>query len=90
MLTEEELVRVCGITTELGVHYVKTSTGFHGAGASVEAIRIMRRELPKTIRIKASGGIRTRSFAEELVAAGADRIGTSNGVALLGGAAEGA
>jgi len=88
MLSEEELVRVCAISAELGVHYVKTSTGFHGTGATVQAIRIMRRELPKTIRIKASGGIRTRSFAEELIAAGADRIGTSNGVALLDDAGE--
>jgi deoxyribose-phosphate aldolase len=83
MLTEEELIRVCAVAAELGVQYVKTSTGFHGPGASVEAVRILRRELPKSIRIKASGGIRTRSFAEELIAAGADRIGTSNGVALL-------
>ncbi len=83
MLTNEEIIRMCGIAAELGVHYVKTSTGFHGTGATIEAVSLLRRELPKNIRIKAAGGIRSRQFAEELIAAGADRIGTSNGLALL-------
>jgi deoxyribose-phosphate aldolase len=84
MLTDAELIKVCETANEVGVDFVKTSTGFHGPGASVHAVATMRKVLDPRIRVKASGGIRERGFAEELVAAGADRIGASNGVALLG------
>ncbi len=83
LLTEEEIIRMCEMASETGVHFLKTSTGFNGAGASVEAVALMRARLPKNIRIKASGGIRDRAFAEALIAAGADRLGTSSGPALL-------
>ena len=84
LLTEEEIVRVCEIGAELEVHYLKTSTGVQPVSATVEAVALMRRLLPKSVRIKAAGGIRNSAFAEELIAAGADRIGTSSGLAILG------
>lgn len=83
-LSDAELIKVCELANALEPDFVKTSTGFHGPGASLKAIKTMREVLAPGIRIKASGGIKARSFAEELIAAGADRIGTSNGVALLG------
>ena len=68
--------------------FVKTSTGFASRGASVADIELLRRVLPATMRIKAAGGIRTRAAAEALMAAGADRIGSSNSVVLLAESAE--
>ncbi|GAB3305212.1 2-deoxyribose-5-phosphate aldolase [Hymenobacter tenuis] len=83
LLTEEEIVTACRLCEEAGADFVKTSTGFANRGASVADIMLMRRSLPGGIRIKASGGIRTRTAALALIAAGADRIGSSNSLALL-------
>lgn len=82
-LTDLQLEHVCKLLAEIGVDFVKTSTGYGKEGASVAVIAKMRAILPKNIRIKASGGIKTRSFALELLEAGADRIGTSSGTTLL-------
>ena len=78
-----ELHTACEIGAEAGVDFVKTSTGFAPEGATLDTVRLMRSLLPASIRIKASGGIRTRPQAEAFIAAGADRIGTSAGVALV-------
>ncbi|ALD20085.1 deoxyribose-phosphate aldolase [Hymenobacter sp. DG25A] len=83
LLSEEEIITACQLCAEAGVDFVKTSTGFASRGASVADIVLMRRHLPARIRIKAAGGIRTRTAALALVAAGADRLGSSNSVALL-------
>jgi deoxyribose-phosphate aldolase len=83
LLTTEELVKICEICADANVDYVKTSTGFSSRGASLDDIRVMRATLPDGIKIKASGGIKTREFALELVAAGANRLGTSSGIALM-------
>ncbi len=83
LLTETEIVKMCEICTELQVDFVKTSTGFNGGGATVEAVRLMRANLPKNIKIKASGGIRTRDFAMQLIEAGADRLGCSGSVGII-------
>lgn len=87
LLTEAEIEQVCALCAdaddEATPDYVKTSTGFASRGASVEDVALMRRNLPAHIKIKASGGIRTRADAEAMIAAGADRIGTSNGVAMI-------
>lgn len=83
VLTEEEILRACEICTEAEVDFVKTSTGFNGPGASIEVVKLMRANLPENIKIKASGGIRTRDFAESLIEAGADRLGTSTSVNLI-------
>lgn len=83
ILLEEEIIKCCEIYAKYGVDYVKTSTGYAEKGASVEAVKLMRAHLPQNIQIKASGGVRTFAFAQELIAAGATRLGTSSGVALM-------
>jgi len=83
LLTEEEMEAAARLCAEAGAHFVKTSTGFASRGASVADVELLRRVLPPSIRIKASGGIRTRAQALDLLAAGADRLGTSNSLAIL-------
>lgn len=83
LLSEDEIVLACQLCEEAGADFVKTSTGFASRGASVADIMLMRRTLPGQIRIKAAGGIRTRTAALALIAAGADRIGSSNSLILL-------
>ena len=83
LLSEEEKIRACRLSVEAGAAFVKTSTGFSSGGATAEDIRLMRRAVGDKAFIKASGGIRTPEFARELIEAGADRIGASNGIALL-------
>jgi len=83
LLSEAEIELACQLCVAGEADFVKTSTGFASRGASVADIELMRRVLPATMRIKAAGGIRTREAAEALVAAGADRIGSSNSVALI-------
>jgi deoxyribose-phosphate aldolase len=82
-LNDQQLEHICKLLADLGVDFVKTSTGYGKEGASVAVIAKMRAILPKNIRIKASGGIKTRAFALELLKAGADRIGTSSGTILI-------
>lgn len=82
-LSDEEIVQACKICAEAGVDYVKTSTGFAPEGAKEKHIRLMRENLPSSIGIKASGGIKTYEQAVKLIEAGADRIGTSSGVQIM-------
>jgi deoxyribose-phosphate aldolase len=82
-LSAQNLIDLCSVCADVGVDFVKTSTGFGKEGANVEVVREMRRILPENIAIKASGGIRDRAFALELLAAGADRIGTSSGTKMI-------
>jgi deoxyribose-phosphate aldolase len=83
LLSVAEIKTACRLCVEAEADFVKTSTGFASRGASVADIRLMRANLPPGIRIKASGGIRDLAFAKELIAAGADRLGTSAGLQLL-------
>lgn len=83
LLTEEEMELAARLCAEGGANFVKTSTGFASRGASVADVVLLRRVLPAEVRIKASGGIRTRAQALALLAAGADRLGTSNSLAIL-------
>lgn len=85
VLTNEEIIQCCGIYGELGVDFMKTSTGYAEKGASVEALQLMRQHLPSSIRLKASGGIRTYEQAVQMVDAGADRLGCSASVAIVKG-----
>lgn len=71
------------IVNDSGVEFIKTSTGFHGGGATLEDIVLMRKLSGPHLSIKASGGIRDAQFALELIAAGATRLGTSSGVKLV-------
>lgn len=87
-LSQDEKIQLCDIVTEAGADYIKTSTGFGTAGATVDDIRLFRQHIGANVRIKASGGIRTREDMEALINAGADRIGASSGIKLLGNADE--
>ena len=83
VLTDQEIIACCGICAELGADFVKTSTGYAETGATLEAVQLMRANLPSHIRIKASGGIRTFEAAKMYIDAGADRIGCSAGVSII-------
>jgi deoxyribose-phosphate aldolase len=83
VLTNEEIIHCCELYSKAGVDFMKTSTGYTEKGASVEAVQLMKQHLPSSIRIKASGGIRTYSFAKQLVDAGASRLGCSSSVAIV-------
>lgn len=83
LLTEGEIIKACELCKEMSVDFVKTSTGFTQPGATIEAVKLLRANLPKSIKIKASGGIRDKEFALQLIEAGADRIGSSAGVSLI-------
>ena len=82
-LSDEEIERACKICADAGVDFVKTSTGFASAGATVHHITIMKKSLPAHVGIKASGGIKTYEQAISMIEAGATRIGTSAGNAIL-------
>ncbi|MBR5372049.1 MAG: deoxyribose-phosphate aldolase [Oscillospiraceae bacterium] len=76
-LTEDEKIRVCGLVTEGGADYIKTSTGFGTAGAELADIALFKAHIGKNVKIKAAGGIRTREQMEAFLDAGCDRIGCS-------------
>ncbi|MGW8122858.1 deoxyribose-phosphate aldolase [Roseivirga echinicomitans] len=82
-LTDEEIVLASKLCADAGTDFVKTSTGFSGAGAKVEHIALMRANLPSNVGLKASGGIRTLADAQALINAGADRLGVSSAVAIM-------
>jgi len=82
-LSDDEIKEACALCADAGADFVKTSTGFAPSGAKVEHINLMRASLPSSVCIKASGGIKTREQALELIAAGAGRIGTSSAVAMM-------
>ncbi|NUN53884.1 MAG: deoxyribose-phosphate aldolase, partial [Planctomycetaceae bacterium] len=77
-LTDDEIRRSCEAAAEAGLDFVKTCTGFGPRGASAEDVRLLRECAGGRLRVKASGGIRTRGQALELLAAGADRLGMSS------------
>ncbi|MEM8738391.1 MAG: deoxyribose-phosphate aldolase [Planctomycetota bacterium] len=86
---EARIAAACRAAAEAGCDFVKTSTGFHPAGgATAQAVRLMRKHAPH-LKVKASGGIRTRDDAQRMLDAGADRLGCSAGVAIMAGNAGG-
>ncbi|MCG0314690.1 MAG: deoxyribose-phosphate aldolase, partial [Calditerricola sp.] len=85
LLTDEEKVRACQLAKEAGAHYVKTSTGFGPGGATVADVRLMRETVGPEMGVKASGGVRDAQTARAMIEAGATRIGTSSGVAIVTG-----
>lgn len=85
ILTNEEIIKCCELYKHYPIDYMKTSTGYAEKGASLEAVELMRKHLPSTIQIKASGGIRDYHFAKQLIDAGATRLGCSAGVAIVNG-----
>ena len=87
LLTDPEKIRACLAAKAAGADFVKTSTGFGRAGATLEDVALMRRTVGPTLGIKASGGVRTAADARALLAAGATRIGASASVAIVQGGA---
>ncbi|TDQ31077.1 deoxyribose-phosphate aldolase [Zeaxanthinibacter enoshimensis] len=82
-LTDSEIQKACELTIEAGGDYVKTSTGFGARGADLKVVNLMKTIVGDEIGIKAAGGIRDRQSALKFIAAGANRIGTSSGVAMM-------
>lgn len=85
LLTDEEKVRVCTICKEAGADFVKTSTGFSTGGATAADVALMRKTVGPDMGVKASGGIKSAQTAKEMTAAGANRLGTSSGIAIIQG-----
>ncbi len=84
-LTDEEKMWATEIIKEGGAHFVKTSTGFGPLGATIEDVKLLKKVAGDKLKVKAAGGIRTFEQAIEMIKAGADRIGTSNGVSIING-----
>lgn len=84
-LTDEEKVMACQMAMKAGADFVKTSTGFGTGGATVEDVKLMKKTVGNTCKVKASGGIRDKDAFEAMIAAGADRIGCSAGVKIMEG-----
>lgn len=85
LLDEDQKVAACRLSAQAGAHFVKTSTGFGPGGATIEDVRLMRRTVGEALGVKASGGIRTTEQAEAFIEAGASRLGTSSGIAIVTG-----
>lgn len=82
-LTDEQKVAACQIAKAVGPDFVKTSTGFGPAGATVADVRLMKRTVGASVKVKAAGGIRSLATALAMINAGADRLGTSHGVEII-------
>lgn len=83
LLSDDEKRRACQAVMEGGAHFVKTSTGFGPGGATLADVKLLSEAAQGAIGVKASGGIRTKADAESMIAAGANRIGTSAGVEIV-------
>lgn len=84
-LTDEEKVKVCELAVQAGADFVKTSTGFGTGGATVEDVRLMKQTVGDQAKVKASTGINNRRICDEMLAAGAVRMGTSKGMKIVNG-----
>lgn len=85
LLSDSEKVKACDLAVKAGAQYVKTSTGFNGGGATVADVVLMKNAVKDSAKVKASGGIKNAQQAQELISAGADRLGTSSGVSIVQG-----
>lgn len=83
LLTDDEKKRMCSFVTQAGADFIKTSTGFSTGGATLEDVRLLRAHVGSAVKVKASGGIRDRQTALDMLQAGADRLGTSSGVLIV-------
>lgn len=82
-LEKDEIIKACKLATEAKIDYVKTSTGFGTAGAKVDDVKLMKENISSNMKVKASGGIKTKEDFLKMIEAGASRIGTSNGVQIM-------
>lgn len=85
LLTHDEKIKACEASLAGGAHFVKTSTGFSTAGATIEDVELMKRLVGNKAKVKASGGIKNLTHAMAFISAGAERLGTSSGVEILKG-----
>jgi len=85
LLSVEQVQKACHAAAQAGAKFVKTSTGFSKAGATIEAVRLMKSSIPPSMEVKASGGIRDLTTALAMIEAGATRLGTSSGAAIISG-----
>ena len=85
LLTRDEIVKACQLSKKAGADFVKTSTGFSSGGATAEQVALMRATVGPDMGVKASGGIRDRKIAEQMIEAGANRLGTSASIAIVTG-----
>lgn len=83
LLTEEEKIKMCGIVTNAGAEYIKTSTGFSTAGATFADVELMKAHIGSGVKVKAAGGISSFDDAEKFISLGADRLGTSRLVKIM-------
>ena len=83
LLDDEQKVRACGLSVEAGATFVKTSTGFSTGGATVHDVELMAKTVAGHCKVKASGGVHNATEAQAMIDAGADRIGTSSGIAIV-------
>lgn len=84
-LTEEEKIKMCEIITESKANYIKTSTGFGTAGATLKDIRLFKQNIGSNVKIKAAGGIKTISDMEDFINEGSERLGTSSAINIIKG-----
>lgn len=85
LLDDEQKARACELSVEAGATFVKTSTGFSTGGATVHDVALMAKAVAGRCKVKASGGIHNAAEAQAMIDAGADRIGTSSGIAIVSG-----
>lgn len=83
LLTDDEKIKMCEVVAKSGADYIKTSTGFSKGGATPHDVKLMREHCPPEVKVKAAGGISTLADAEEFIALGADRLGSSRVVRLV-------
>ena len=85
LLTDDEIAQACKLVVQAQAHFVKTSTGFNSARATLKHVKLMRETVGQFAGVKAAGGVRNAADAQAMIEAGATRIGTSNGVAIVSG-----
>ena len=89
LLTDAQIEQACKLVVQAQAHFVKTSTGFGSAGATIEHVKLMRETVGQFAGVKAAGGIRDAATARAMIETGATRVGTSNGVAIVTGEGNG-
>ncbi len=85
LLNDDEKILACELSMKAGARFVKTSTGFSTGGASIADVKLMKANISNTMEVKASGGVRNLAAALDYIDAGATRLGTSSGVAIMNG-----
>lgn len=83
LLNDFQKIDICKIVSDCGSDYIKTSTGFSNSGATIHDVEQLKKYCSESVKVKASGGIKTAQFAIDLINAGADRLGTSSGIKII-------